>query len=517
MKYLFFAVAGLLWGAALFAGTPDTALFSWGLLWSGSWEENKTLNNRAELKLGFLPAGLTLRGQALDKRPLNFELEPFWGDPAKAVTSFGAGLYHGPSGSRLLYGVLDEWGLSARIRNPWIRSAPFAENHKPLMADLKTSPSASKGPAAYAYLSPPPLNLLPLIRLRPFAAAQFKTEGAFRPDFAGGLETWFGKKTSLLLEGFYTGDTLPAKNSGAWFSDPPPLPERDYRLYALGLLFNSPVFAVSSDWAWSKAFIQGDGIYGNLGLRAGAGPLSISLAADSAGERFIGRDGSSPGAGFRTAGKIEWKGVRGSLFRFNTSLRGPGMEKNFDRSSTGIYYRFPAPAGRGASNTAGGGFPLRVSRISFSMDRNAVNRGKIIDSVNGNLGLSVNLPPVPLPGFSRYSGSAKSAKGSPLNINFTGSLKGQTAADKTPFPYPAPQGPWHFYSAGTGCELSWSPGYLQFKTKAGYSISEKKHGCWDTAFSAAIRFKPGRLSVKAASPDFPKKWNWTISWRLEKK
>jgi hypothetical protein len=93
MKYLPFLAAGLLWGAALFAESPriyDVApmaaaktdakapLFDWSLLWSGSWEQSKTLHNRGEARLSFLPLGLVLRGEALDRRTMNFELDPPW-------------------------------------------------------------------------------------------------------------------------------------------------------------------------------------------------------------------------------------------------------------------------------------------------------------------------------------------------------------------------------------------------------------------------------------------------------
>ncbi|MDR1251391.1 MAG: hypothetical protein LBK62_04405 [Treponema sp.] len=517
------------------AGTAeDKPLLDWKLLWAGVWDEGKTLGNRGELRLDFPLPGLSLRGLALDKRPFNFEQDPPWGDPADGVSNFGGGMYHKPTGSRLLYGVLDEWGLSARIRSPWSRSAPYVENHKPLMADLRTSVSASKEPEAYLYLSSPRLSLFPGTRLRGFAAAQTGTETGFRPDFSGGLETQFAEKVSVLLEGFYTGAELPARKSDSWFSDPPPLPDREFHLYALGLLVNTPLLSLSSDWAYSETFAWGRDIYGSLGIRVNpplpgtrgktsngktrAGPLAISLAADGGGERFTGRDGSSPGAGFRTAGKIEWKGKRSSLFRLNTSLRGPGLGKPFNRSSSGISYRFPAPVNRAGGKNAGGAqpFPLRVSRISLSASRNAADTRKITDGIDGTLGLSLNIPPVPVPGLSRRTAGG-AVVGSPLGVNLSGSLKGHSSLEETPSPYPAPQSPWDFDSAKAGCELSWSPGVFQFKTKVGYTAAADKEGQWDTAFSAGVRFKPGRLSVKAASEDFPHKWNCTISWRLEKK
>ena len=230
--------------------------FTWGLLWKGSWElstdlqsedfkvESKNLINRGEVRFGFPVPGLTLRGQALDKRPFDFESSPPWGDGSKVASDFSGALYHKPTGSRLLYGILDEWGLSARIRSPWIRAVPFAENHKPLMADLKTVTSATKEPEVYLYLSSPWLRPFSNTGFRGFAAAQTKTQ-KFLPDFSGGIEAKFGKKTNALLEGFYKNSELPARKSTSWFSDPPPLPEREFRLYALGLLVSSPIITFS--------------------------------------------------------------------------------------------------------------------------------------------------------------------------------------------------------------------------------------------------------------------------------
>ena len=523
--------AGLLVAFVFFSGfvlfaenIPKQPLFTWGLLWAGSWEESKTLHNRGDARLGFPLPGLTLRGQALDRRPLNFELDPPWGNPESAITQFSAGLYHRPTGSRLLYGPLDEWGLSARIRNPWIRSAPYAENHKPLIADLKTAVTSTKAPEAYGYLSSPLLALFPKTQARGFAAAQVNTEGEPMPAFAGGLEAQFGKNFDLLLESFYTGAKLPAKPSTSWFSVPPPLPERDFHLYSLGLLAHTPWFSFSSDWAYSETFAWGRDVYGNVGIRinplmpaAGKGkkpkpaPWAISLAADGAGERYIGRDGASHGAGFRTAGKFEWKGVHSSLFRASTTLRGPGFGEEFDRSATGFYYRFPAP-GAGASS----GFVPRVTRVSLNMDRNASNNAKILDGIDGSLGMSFNIPPVPLPGFSPAAKGSPKNRGSSLALNLSGGIKCLSTGGETPGPVPLFQEA-EFDSAKAGCELSWSPGIFQFRTKWGYTATAKKEGQWDASLSAAVRFKHGRFSVKAASPDFPGKWNCTVSWRLEKK
>ncbi|MDR2370224.1 MAG: hypothetical protein LBD71_01990, partial [Treponema sp.] len=131
-------------------------------LWTGSWEHGGNLVNRGDVRL-FLPCMFSLRAQAIDSRPddpgrTGFQPAGFGESGKNGLTSFSGGLYHKPTGSRLLLGILDEWGLPARIRNPWIRSLPFAENHSRSMADLKTEISSTKDAEAYLYLGSPQLE-----------------------------------------------------------------------------------------------------------------------------------------------------------------------------------------------------------------------------------------------------------------------------------------------------------------------------------------------------------------------
>ena len=516
MKYLFFLL-----GFFMPVFIHAQALFTWDLLWAGSWEESKTLNNRLDLRFGFTVPGLLVRAQALDRHTLNFELDPVWGDPSKGITDGSYALYHKTTDSRLLYGVLDEWGLPARIRSPWIRSAPYAENHKPIMADLRTTASSTKKDELYLYLSSPRLNFELFgfdFSLKGFASGQYTPaeDAENSPAFSGGIEASILKKVNLLLEGFYTGFGLPAKESTTWFSDPPPLPARDFRLGAASLMLNIPWCSISSDWAWSETFAYGNGVYGNLGLRLNPpffSPWSLSLAADGMSERYAGRDGSNPGGGFRIAGKTERKGARSSLFRANTSFRSSTIGEPFERSSLGLYYRFPS------SSAGSGEFPLRISRITLNADRNASDLKKIKDGIDGSLGLSLNLPPLFLPRLLLPFSAAKvknlKPKVYPLNINLAASIDwlGQTEDQPTPFPFFPPG---EFDSSKTSCELLWSPGIFQLRTKLGYTVYEKKDNQWDASVSTAVRFKHGRFSVKFAWPDFPEEWNCTLTWRAEK-
>jgi hypothetical protein len=460
----------LVFGAAVSAGAlPREPRFGMDLLWSGSWERDKSLINRGDLRLHAL--GMTARGQVVDKRPV-----PPWENSGEGITALGAGLYHKTTGSRFLYGLVDESGLAPRLRNPQARSVPFLEYHKPSTADLKTAPSSTGKPVFYLNLASPSLG-----PVRGFASVGLDED--YTPAYGGGLNVQFAPKIKLGMEGFFKEDTLPFRDSASWFSEKPPLPERDFRLYGLNLTFTSPFFGIASDVAYSETFAFGRGLYGNIGITLGNRPWRLSLAADTAGDRYVGSDGSDHGSLFRVASRFEWQGKRSSLFRTATTLRGPGLGEPFTRSSSLLYYRFPTPKRT---------FPFGLSRISLELNRNASDPEEIIDALEGSLGLILG----------------------PVRSVFQGSITGTTAAD-TPLPYPGAEGDYQFASAKASGELSYSFSPFQLKTKLGYSHVHQKDPLWDLSLSGSVRGKFGRFSAKFAWTDFPSTWTYTFSWSLK--
>ncbi|MCL2801666.1 MAG: hypothetical protein FWD28_07920 [Treponema sp.] len=527
-KFLFWAAiffnAAFLCAQA-YAQDTQEPFCEWSILWNGSWEKtssillNRTFHNNGEIKLNILPMGLLFRAQVLDRRTFNFDIPDPLLNPIREVTNFTGGLYHTPTGSRALFGVIYESGLPARIRNPWIRSPPYPENHRPITANLRTEASSTREDEAYLYLSTPLTELFPNVNLRCFGSAQMTVNGESLPEagiaYSGGLDFKFGKRTNLLIEVFYTEKTLPPSKINTWFAgfrEQPVLPEREFRLYAAGFLFKNQLFSVSSDFAVSETFARGTDIYANLGLSLSLKPFFISFAADGAGQRFVYRDGAGNREGFRSAFQVEWRGRYSALFRIDTVLRSPGFNedlnlnsiesfndlfnfsdftKGFTQSSAGIYYRAPS---------ARSDYLFRLTGLSLYANRNASNPLKINDYFTGTIGTNVSLKQLGID--------------SPLRINLRGTVNFLTQSEN-PSPFPVPDNPWVWDSAAISCEFVWSYGIFQIRSRTGYTCFAEKDEKWDFSISTLFRFKQGRLSLKAESDNFPEKWNWSISWRIE--
>jgi hypothetical protein len=519
--WAWFLLGGLLLIGGLWVGAAPAARPSWfqlpaipgfstALLWTGSWDLSGSMVNRGDLRLNALglagsgvgALGLSARVQVVDKRPALF-----WEHPEEGGTAFAGGLYHNATGSRLLYGILEEWGLSARVRNPWGKSPPFVEARKPLMADLRTEPSSTREAEVYLYLGAPRLGIF-----RPFATAQLDQQ--LQAALGGGLDVGFSPKLNLRTEGFYTEKRLESRKSSTWFSASPPLPERDFRLAALGLYFSAPFIGLAADGAFSETFAWGRGAYGNLALRLGDRPWQFSLVADAGSSRYVDRGGDAAGAGFRTAARLEWKGRRSALFRANTTLRAPEPGAFFERSSSALYYRFPT----GAST----GFPLRLTRISASADRDARDREAVLDSLGASVGLGLGpLRAVLDGGLAGTVAGDTAGEASPEDANAGGaSPEGASvvpaSGDTAPFPYPGALA-YDFSSVKGSGEISYYAGIFQVKLKLGYTLNRGKTPVWDTALSASIRGTPGRFTLKLSSPAFPSTWNVSFTWRLELK
>ena len=510
----FFFVAGLCLALAARVSPQDglhrfpgwLPRIDWDLLWTGSREENGNLHNRGDFRLDLADPGLSLRTQVLDRRSLDPEAD----FSQRTGGGVSLGLYHGATGSRLLHGVLHERGLPSRLRNPWARSVPYAETRRPTGADLRTTSSATRLPEAYLRLSGPRVALfqggpLPDLSLLGFASAQVASRGNPWPAFSGGLDAFVGQGR-VSLEGFFTGTRLDARESPGWFGDPPSLPDREFRLWAASIGIDAPRFLFASDLALSSTFAYGNGFYGNAAIRlrrplpgstatrAATGPWSLSLALEGMGDRYVDRDGVIRGGGLRTAGRIERREPRGGLLRLDTALRAPAVGDPFNRSSSGLSYRFPTPSAREPVA------PLRLTRVSLSLTRDASNPDRIRDGVDGTLGLSLNLPSVSPP------------RANPLGISLSCALRGLDSSSGAPSPYPFASGFGEFESLRIGCELRWSPGIFQFGTRLYYEWQSGGDGGLDGSVSLALRLRRGRFAVRLSWPGEP---SYTLSWRLE--
>ena len=464
----------------LFSAVQNTAfaqitlLPRWAFLWSGSWEHEKNLVNRADLRLTW--QNFSLRGQLIDKSSAEF-----WNDFNADNFAFSGGIYHEKSNIRFLYGVLDEWGLSARLRRPWSRSVPFSEVHSASLADLKTEPSSTKEEEIYLYIESPQWGMF-----RGFTSLILDKE--FNPAITGGFNINFSRAARLRLETFYTGRELPERTSSSWFSATPPLPERDFHLYALSLHYTSVFFAASTDIAYSDTFAYGQDLYANLGIRFGHRPWRASFAIDGAGNRFVGRDGYAIDPAFRLGTRFEYFKRRNEYFRFSTTLRSAGLGEPFERSSTLFYYRFPTDF----SALSLGDIQIQPMRVSLSFARNASNPEKTEDKAEGSFAFNVWQ----------------------LRPSFSVTVIGSShITEKDLFPFPVPDDSSDFKSANIAGEVSYNFRMFRFRTKLGYTVKKDKDAVWDTAFHASAQGRRGRFTLSVASPDFPQKWTYTISWR----
>ncbi|MDR3276451.1 MAG: hypothetical protein LBT11_04465 [Treponema sp.] len=470
-KYLYLIAAGLLLAGGLrgFAAEIKPPAFNASFLWTGSWEWNGSFQNRLDGRISL--ADFTGRLQLLDKRPAFF-----WEDWQAGLTGLGGGLYHGGTGSRLLYGVLTGTGLQVRLGNLWGSSVRFADAYAPSTADLKTESSAKGERELYLYLASPRLG-----PVRLFALAQ--TDLEWNPGFGAGIDLALENKQTIRLEGFGMGELLAARTPSTWFAFPPVLPERDLRLYGLHLSYDSPSFAVAADGALSETGFWGRGLYGSLAFRIGDKPWKLDLGIDLAGDRFVDRQGAISGAGFRTAARFEYAWSKAALLRVSTALAAPALGLPLDRLSASAYYHFP-------SNLRFGGQDLffQPVKLSLSAGRNAQDGKTALDSLGCGLGFKIG--PVSV-GFD-----ASLVLSSPATGLFTGS-----------------SGP-EFHSVKAGGELAYSPKPFQFRFSLGFTELQSKGPVWDTSLSAAVQGKFGRFSLKLSSPDFPRVWTGSLSWRL---
>jgi hypothetical protein len=486
---IFIVILGI--GAVHAAAIPLPSWFQPSLLWSGSYQQDGELLNRgdAKFRLNFTPMlDFTVRTQLLDERPSD--------DITDGLSVFGVGVYHNPTGSRILYGPLDSGGLPARVKNIYRHGAPFVVNHSRSSADLKTDPGTATNSAFTARLVSPPIW-----GWQTFAAFTDERDDN-RSSFLFGVNTaeiTTKSRIQTSAEFYYQSATLPEKSVTGWFTDRQPLPERDKHLYAGTIRFLSSLVSAAADIAYSETFAFGRGMYWNMGLQLGNRPWRFSFAMDATTPRFVDGEGAVSGQGFRVGGKVERFLPRGEIWRVETTLRGYGDgEDAFTRSSSTIYYHFPSiikAKETKEENTKK--IPFSFAQVSLGATRNAVNNAKILDSWNAALVVNV--------------GKAR--------LKTSGTL-GEYTHDDEPSPFPDRDCtyvvynwrldeeaviPFDFFTltAAIGCHK-----------KLDVATAQWKDAEVPLSLSAQFHTAPGRVTIKLAFSDFPQDLKLSLSWRF---
>lgn len=489
-------------------------------LWTGSWESRHNLTDRGDVKLTFPQADIALRAEALDRRPASNVrdfTESFAGaTAAKAITQTNAGLYHLPTNTRLLYGTLDNAGLQARIRNVWIRGAPYQESNVASLADIKTEPSTTAVPQIYAGFESPDFAVGPGT-LRGLFSYSENADSSGIPALAFGADYTLGK-SAFRMEGFYTRRTLPERKSSTWFNEKPALPMRDTTLFAGTAAASLPLFGISADLACSETFAFGRDYYGSLGIRVGDKPWRFSLALDAAGSRYVDSAGSVPGAGYRAAFRLDRRSKKNGLVRLTAQARGPGPAQGVlpalqsgdfagfaagtNRLNTELYCRLP-------TSTALFG----ITRFSLAWDHDSRNEKKVLDTVKAMAAFT--LGPVNSATNASFSNDESYRISQTLSWTHTFMDKKKKVKKEKK----EKDNEEDNKDAGTlGSAKSKpigakkSPLTLQLSAKCGCEETANKDDQWDVSLSASVRSRKNRLSFKAAMVS--KKWEFTLGWRL---
>jgi hypothetical protein len=498
-RLIFIVLLGV--GAAYASAIPLPPWFQPSLLWLGSYQQDSQdgeLLNRgdAKFRLNLTPLlDFTTRIQLLDGRAA--------GTLTEGLSVFGAGIYHNPTGSRILYGPLDSGGLSARVKNIYRHGAPFVVNHSRSSVDLKTDPgAASKSAFAARLVSPPLWGWSAFVG---FTDEQDDNRSSFLFGVnTDALGTAAKNQIQASAEFYYQNAVLPEKSVTGWFTDKQPLPEREERLYAGTVRFLSPIVSAAADIAYSETFAFGRGMYWNMGLQFGNRPWRFSFAADATTPRFVDGAGAVPGQGFRMGGKIERFLPRGEIWRLETTLRGFGDgEDAFTRSSSTLYYHFPSIAAKKTTtkeknpeeNTKK--VPFSLAQVSLGATRNAVNRAKILDSWKAALVVNI--------GKARLKTSA---------------ALGEYTHDDDPSPFPDRDCTYVVYNWRLDEEVVVPFDFFTLTAAIGCLkkldavTAQWKDAEIPLSLSAQIHTAPGRFAVKLAFSDFPKDWKLSVSWRF---
>ncbi len=307
--------------AAVTAAFPAAAIDS---AYSGAWTDIRTIENRLVIRSSAVEVP-AWNAFTVDRRGNGIHSASggaAWGSAAKDPLSLGVG-------------PLKALGLPAAVSNPFGKAIAGASREAPLSFVLDTGASASGGPEAFVVLGLPPAAAWG--RIGAFAAADDERVAAFALLGSGAPGA-----RSVRVEVLYTQSNLPARTSDAWFSEKPPLPIREHRLWAGTAVIETPRVRFSAVEAFSETESQGNGAYAAIAGEATVGRLRAAVGGDAATPAFMDAEGRETGDKARCALDFAYRTADGAKLRFNAEGWAEAATRTIRKSAVTLAFQPPA-------------------------------------------------------------------------------------------------------------------------------------------------------------------------------
>ncbi|MCX7655768.1 MAG: hypothetical protein N2Z76_04505 [Treponemataceae bacterium] len=217
-----------------------------------------------------------IRPLSLLNRGVFFYTWPDWTAPQQMnIPMPNLGLFHGPSGSRLLFGNCTIQGLENRITNPLGKSLSGSFSYRASTATLSSTASPPGEEEWYGKIL---LSLGSLIEFSSFVHMGFQNFPW--GTYGAGVYFLLPHHKTLTLEGLYYRGDVEASKGTSWFSAVPLLPHHPFEVWAGTLWYHENMGSGGFSLAYSSTYFGETGWYVHGVARYTPGPWDFCVVGD---------------------------------------------------------------------------------------------------------------------------------------------------------------------------------------------------------------------------------------------
>ncbi|TCW60973.1 hypothetical protein [Treponema sp. J25] len=235
----------------------------------GAITTNGTMQQQFDLATQIRPISFLSRG-------IFFYTWSDWTVPQEVTIPIpNVGLFHGPTGSRFLFGNCTIQGLESRITNPMGKDLTGPFSYRSSTAILATSPSSSGKEEWYGKIVVPLGSFVEGTSFVHIDAQNFPWG-----TYGTGVSFLLPQHQTFAIEGLYYRGTVEAPTATTWFSAVPLLPAHPFEVWAGTLWYRGTAGSGGLSLAYSSTYFGETGWYMHGAVRYAPAPWELRLAGD---------------------------------------------------------------------------------------------------------------------------------------------------------------------------------------------------------------------------------------------